>query len=821
MTDTTQELRNQQNQIDRLYRRILMNVAPAKILATDDSGPIHRVQVNLNGGPEIIDQLPVMQFYGLNAHAPVGSDAAAMFIAGQRSNAVIVGTNNQKARLRNLQPGEVSLYTDEGDNLKFGRGQAATLTAGISFGVTTKAATIKGSDTVTLDSPVASVTDKLVLAHDPEGPLEACTKQYADALSIGGGGEPGPPGPQGPPGTAATIAVGTTTTGTPGTPALVTNTGTPAAAVFDFTIPAGVAGATGAQGPQGPIGNPGPAGATGPAGPQGDTGETGATGPQGPIGNTGATGATGPAGAAATIAVGTTITGTPGSSAAVTNTGTSAAAVFNFTIPAGLTGATGPQGPTGATGPQGPPGTSGAITGTSGGIPYFGSSGAMASSALLATNMLMVGGGAGNAPVSSLVWNTNNAGALVGTFNNAPSPAATGILLNGADGFAAYVQVSTYQNGAAILPSIYLQNANGTYAARAALGNSVSIGSINFNGHDGNVFAQGAIIYAPTTEAWSPAGHGTRILFGTTPSGTTGRIYNGFDHNGGLILPSSVAGGSMGAGTVNASVGYYIAGVNIFASPALTGTPRAPTAAPGTNTTQLATTAFVLAQGFVTGGPFAPLASPTFTGTVTIPQLYLGGNLSSTASGGAFTISGSPTITGSLFTVSNQAGDSGYAGGSIVCGNGRIVSVHASNPSVCVYVSGQFAWTMALNPAASSTYLLWGQSDGYGTPSNSLMWLGPQGNLTITGTLAQSSDRASKHAIERWSPGLEVVMGLRPSSYERLIDDAPDGIRHVGLIADELADVLPEAVQDEPITAVELMPLICVLINAVQELARR
>ncbi len=52
-------------------------------------------------------------------------------------------------------------------------------------------------------------------------------------------------------------------------------------------------------------------------------------------------------------------------------------------------------------------------------------------------------------------------------------------------------------------------------------------------------------------------------------------------------------------------------------SPALTGTPTAPTAANGTNTTQIATTAFVqdnLSNIDLT--PYAPLASPTFTGTV-------------------------------------------------------------------------------------------------------------------------------------------------------------------------------------------------------------
>jgi hypothetical protein len=50
------------------------------------------------------------------------------------------------------------------------------------------------------------------------------------------------------------------------------------------------------------------------------------------------------------------------------------------------------------------------------------------------------------------------------------------------------------------------------------------------------------------------------------------------------------------------------------ASPAFTGTPTAPTAASGTNNTQIATTAFVTAN-------FPSTASPTFTGTVTIPTL--------------------------------------------------------------------------------------------------------------------------------------------------------------------------------------------------------
>ena len=55
----------------------------------------------------------------------------------------------------------------------------------------------------------------------------------------------GNPGPDGPPGDAATISVGTVTTGPAGSSAIITNTGSSSAAVFDFTIPKGDTGSAG------------------------------------------------------------------------------------------------------------------------------------------------------------------------------------------------------------------------------------------------------------------------------------------------------------------------------------------------------------------------------------------------------------------------------------------------------------------------------------------------------------------------------------------------------------------------------------------------
>lgn len=83
-----------------------------------------------------------------------------------------------------------------------------------------------------------------------------------------------------------------------------------------------------------------------------------------------------------------------------------------------------------------------------------------------------------------------------------------------------------------------------------------------------------------------------------------------------LMLAVSVALGAVtgvfssikiGANTVipAGTLGYTGTGYNVLsASPALTGVPTAPTAAPGTNTTQLATTAFVTA----TSGAYSIIA---------------------------------------------------------------------------------------------------------------------------------------------------------------------------------------------------------------------
>jgi hypothetical protein len=89
-------------------------------------------------------------------------------------------------------------------------------------------------------------------------------------------------------------------------------------------------------------------------------------------------------------------------------------------------------------------------------------------------------------------------------------------------------------------------------------------------------------------------------------------------------------------------------GMAPLASPALTGTPTAPTATAGTNTTQLATTAFVQGQGFITSTG-APVQSVAGrTGAVTLAVADISGALSASTAASTYAPLANPAFTGSL-----------------------------------------------------------------------------------------------------------------------------------------------------------------------------
>ena len=186
----------------------------------------------------------------------------------------------------------------------------------------------------------------------------------------------------------------------------------------------------------------------------------------------GATGATGPANT--TVSVGTTMTGAPGTTAAVVGVTGPGTLALNFTIPQGITGPTGPAGATGSQGLQGPAGPTGAT----------GATGAQGAT------------GAGGMTVypSPFAWTSGSAvsstfGAVLGS--NGPTGATgTG---------AVYVSVSTScvnTTGAVAQCDVYTVPANGT------------LDTMNFT--------FGANVPTGDTFTINVIGNGTTLLFSKT-----------------------------------------------------------------------------------------------------------------------------------------------------------------------------------------------------------------------------------------------------------------------------------------------------------------
>jgi len=90
------------------------------------------------------------------------------------------------------------------------------------------------------------------------------------------------------------------------------------------------------------------------------------------------------------------------------------------------------------------------------------------------------------------------------------------------------------------------------------------------------------------------------------------------------------------------------------------------------------------------------------------------------------------------------------------------------------------------------------------------------GNVAITGTLSQNSDIRLKDEIEVIDNALSKVSSLRGVTYTRNDIDVP---RQTGLIAQEVLEVLPEAVTEENGTlSVQYANMMGLMIEAIKEL---
>lgn len=110
-----------------MHTRLRNLFARGTLLLVNAAARVQKMQVRLLGD-EVGDNLENFEHYGLTSNPPAGLEAAVFFVGGSRDHGVVVGIADRQFRIKALKPGEVALYTDEGDKIELLRDRKMRLT---------------------------------------------------------------------------------------------------------------------------------------------------------------------------------------------------------------------------------------------------------------------------------------------------------------------------------------------------------------------------------------------------------------------------------------------------------------------------------------------------------------------------------------------------------------------------------------------------------------------------------------------------------------------------------------------------------------------
>ena len=526
-----------------------------------------------------------------------------------------------------------------------------------------------------------------------------------------------------------------------------------------MTGPTGTTGYTGPTGVTGPSGGPsGPTGATGPTGAAGTASNTGATGPTGPTGATGSastvsgptgyTGPTGPTGYTGPTGAGSTASGPTGPTGAQGVTGPSGG-------PSGPTGATGLTGATGPTGP-GATGATGASqwinSNTSPNDIYYGPTGSLGGNVAVGTYVTTTVGGSNNFIAGGNVYVARQYFGNASDTLTTPSYSWLGALTTGM-----YRQAS----------NVVAFTANSVDQLRIGpqgLGVGSTTAQVSVRGD--LTMIQGGAIVPSTSSSTSDGVHG---IIWQQPSGTSGTAWIKWYAGG---FSSAYTTFEIGTGTDTHDILYFNTSGKV-----------------GFGVAVPAYKVDISGDVNVTGNYYINgVAIGTGSGTVTSIGMTVPSFLSVTpatiTSSGTFALS----YSGTALPIAN--GGTGLVGtptnGQIDIGNGTGFTRATLTQGTGVTITNSAgAITVAIGQAVATSNSVQFNALGVGVaPSATAGTIVASNEIT-----AYSSDARLKDNVQLIADPLTKVLSLRGVIFD---------VRDVGVIAQEVNAVLPEAVRPAP-----------------------
>jgi phage baseplate assembly protein V len=167
--------------------RLGMMLGRCSLALVNAASKMQTLQVRLLAG-EVKDGIEHFEPYGYTANPHPGAEGVAAFFGGDRSHGVVLCIADRRFRLKGLKPGEVALYTDEGDCLHFKRGR--------ELEIQTMTLRVTAGTAVEFDTPVIRTTGRIESDGDQiAAGVSQISHPHSDVQP--GDGQTGAPIPQG------------------------------------------------------------------------------------------------------------------------------------------------------------------------------------------------------------------------------------------------------------------------------------------------------------------------------------------------------------------------------------------------------------------------------------------------------------------------------------------------------------------------------------------------------------------------------------------------------------------------------------------------
>ena len=141
------------NLLSPLKARISLMIRRGAVTLVDDSKPMQLLQVESYAN-DISDGVERFQPYGFTSNPPGECEVIVASINGNADHEVVVALDDRSHRPSGSQPGEVSVYDDQGNLVKLARGGSVIVNGATSVSVSaaTTISIVVGSSSITVSA---------------------------------------------------------------------------------------------------------------------------------------------------------------------------------------------------------------------------------------------------------------------------------------------------------------------------------------------------------------------------------------------------------------------------------------------------------------------------------------------------------------------------------------------------------------------------------------------------------------------------------------------------------------------------------------------